>query len=73
MAEHLHACEGCGRVFDFLAGEPSPLWLVEVEDIYGRWSEWLCIGCVSDLAASIVHDSTMVGVRVANFDVPRSA
>lgn len=57
-------CEHCGRLF--LKGRHELL-LVEVEDFYGIWHEWLCSTCVDDLAQLISDDRSTV-VRFAVFD-----
>lgn len=65
----MDVCEHCGSIF--LPGRAA-LVLVELEDRYGIWHQWLCSTCVDDLA-QLVHDHGTFVTRVAlfGFDLPR--
>lgn len=57
-------CEHCGRLF--LTGRQA-LVLVELEDLYGIWHEWLCPTCLDDLA-QLVHERHSTVVRFSLYD-----
>lgn len=63
-------CEHCGRVFLRIRGG---LLLVELEDLYGTWHEWLCPTCVDDLAQLVYEErSTLVRFALYGIDMPQA-
>lgn len=59
-------CSHCGRLF--LRGRHE-LILVELEDLYGIWHEWLCSICLDDLAQLLYEEnSTLVRFAVYDWD-----
>lgn len=62
-------CEHCGRLFLAIRCE---LTLVELEDIYGTWTEWLCSTCVDELAQVVYEEpSTLVRFALYGFELPK--
>lgn len=57
-------CEHCGALFLKIKAE---LRLVELEDFYGLWHEWLCGSCLDDLA-QLVHEEHSTVVRFSVYD-----
>lgn len=68
----MHICEGCGRVLS--DDDDEGLLLVELEDRYGVWHEWLCEACHLQ-AVEQVRDphSELQNVTAYDFPLPHSA
>lgn len=61
-------CEHCRGLFLTVQ---HALMLVEIEDRYGIWFEWLCDGCTDDLLDLVMSpDSVIERVALWNFDIP---
>ena len=65
----MSSCEQCGRLF--LDGREGLL-LVEIEDRWGAWSEWLCERCCDQLLDQVQDDPAVEWVRLFGFVLDRT-
>lgn len=62
----MDVCDKCGRLF---LSNLRKLRLVEVEDRWGVWTEWLCESCFVELLRLAERDPSVDRVTMYDFSV----